>query len=153
MMADMITDIVQDMHGLLFDNWGQEQIVDVVGPGGVPIWIQFRPELLRTGRYRVKVDPDSSLPQTKELRELKAMRLYELLKTNPLIDPFKLTQYLLHELHGVQFDDMMRMLPPVGPEQAGGVIQPQQFGGLIQQSLGQVANGNAQLTLPQQGAG
>lgn len=132
-VADLMVEVVRTVHVMLFDNWGEEQIVDVVGPGGVPVWVRMRPELLKSGRYNIRVDPDSALPETKQLREQRALVLFQQLKTNPLIDPIKLTQYLLHELQGPQFDDMMRMLPPV--EQPNGPVGPEQFGALLQQGF------------------
>ena len=112
--ADVVVEIVEMMHGILFDNWGPEQIVDVIGPGGVQVWIRVRGDMIKKGRFLVKIDPDSSIPETRQLRENRAIQLYQFLSTNPLIDPIKLTQYLLHEMRGPQFDDMMKMLPGVG---------------------------------------
>lgn len=129
-VADLTVEVIEMLHHVIFDNWGAEQIIDVVGPGGVQVWVRMRPELLRSGTYNIRVDPDSSVPDTKQLREQRALLLFQQLKTNPLIDPIKLTQYLLHELQGPQFDDMMRMLPP--PEgDIGGVMEPEQFGNMI----------------------
>ena len=74
-----------------------------------------------------------------------------------MIDPYKLVQYLLHELHGTAFDDMMRALPPVG--NGGQTVNPMEYGAMIQQSMGKT-NGvdiskrlqsNAKLQLPMQG--
>ena len=53
------------------------------------------------------------LPETKERKEQKAVQVYGLLSKNPLIDPHRLTGYLLRALHGAEFDDMM-----LQPEQA-----------------------------------
>lgn len=134
--ADMMLDVVKMQHSLIFDNWGEDQIIDVVGPGGVPVWVQLRAELLRSGQYNIRIDPDSALPETKQLREQRALLLYQQLRTNPLIDPVKLTQYLLNELQGPQFDDMMRLMPPI--QQPSGVVQPEQFAGMLQQSFQQL---------------
>lgn len=130
-MADVLVDLMNGMHRIIFKHWTEEQVEQVVGPGGVPVWIKFRGADLSAGNYEVKVDPDSSLPETRQLREERAAQLYTLLKENPLIDPQKLTQYLLTELKGVQFDDLMQVLP--APEAASGdAINPQQFSQLIQ---------------------
>lgn len=112
MVADLLVEIVQDYHPLIFDHWSNEQVEEIIGPAGVPFWITFKPSMLRRTSYNVMADPDQSLPQTKELREAKALKLYTVLSTNPLVDPYKLTSYLLREMHGVQFDDMIRGLPP-----------------------------------------
>ncbi len=139
MVADMLVEVMETVHQIIFKFWTEETVVDVVGPGGAPIWVRLAPSLLKEGRYNIKVDPDSSVPETRALREAKAVQLYQLLRTNPLIDPVQLTQYLLHELHGVQFDDMMRVLPAVqGGQQEVGM---EGLAGLIGQSVNQLNNG------------
>lgn len=150
--ADVVVDFVEMMHPLLFDNWGQEQIIDVVGPGGVPIWVKVGSDLLRRAQYSVKVDPDSSIPETRALREQRAMQLFGLLASNPLIDPVKLTQYLLHELRGPQFDDMMKMLPGMGvtPDRP---ISMQDFTGMLTQSVGQAQQQGLRAPSQSNGAG
>ena len=136
-MADTVVDIVEMMHGVLFDNWGEEQIVDVIGPGGVPIWIRVRGELLKRGKFSVKVDPDSSVPETKGLREQRAIQLFQFLRENPLIDPIKLTMYLMTELKGPAFDDMMQMLPQPGM-QPDRPIEVNDFAEIMKNSIGQL---------------
>jgi hypothetical protein len=130
-MADMLVDMIGGMHRIIFRHWTNEQVEQVVGPGGVPVWVKFAGKDLEQGSYEVKIDPDSSLPETRDLREDRAAKLYELLKQNPLIDPQKLTQYLLTELKGVQMDDLMMVLP--APDAApGDAMNPGQFGELIE---------------------
>jgi len=151
MTADVLTKMVTDVNPILFRNWTQETITQVLGPGGVPIWVQFTPEMLKRGQYRYKVDPDSSIPDTKDLRQAKALKLYEVFKENPLIDPIKLTQYLLREMNGVDFNEMLRGLP------AGAGMSPQapmsvgQLGQFMQQAQQQGLPGNV-TALPQRGA-
>lgn len=131
-MADMLVSFVEDMHQIIFNNWTDDIILEVTGPMGVPLWIKFRPDLLKGAEYTVGVDPDTSLPETRDIRQQKAIVSYQLLSSNPLIDPIRLTRYLLHELHGVQFDDMMRGMPPGlgGPEMP---LDIEQYIGLVQQ--------------------
>lgn len=136
-VADLLVDVIDGMHNLMFSFWGQDEIVDVVGPGGVPVWVRFQKDMLKIGQYAVKVDPDTSVPETKSLREQRAVQLYGLLKENPLIDPLRLTQYLLHEFHGVQFDEMIRQLPQQGTPPRG-PISPLDFS----QMISQAANNN-----------
>lgn len=138
MLADTLTEIIGQMHGILFDQWQPITAIDVLGPGGAKIWVNFSSELMRQGRYDVRIDPDANIPETRQLREQRAVQLYQLLKTNPLVDPVKLTQYLMHELKGVQFDDMMKMLPPAEGGTPERPINPEDFAQMIGNSLGQV---------------
>lgn len=143
-MADMLVDMAEDLHYIMFDRWGsQELLIDVVGPMGIPFWLSFRPQMLRNGAYEVKVDPDSSVPETRDVRERKAVEVYGLLKTNPLIGPVQLTQYLLRELYGVDMDGMLML-----PQGLGTMAQPMNVGqyqqvlqGMSQQVPGLVAPG------------
>lgn len=151
MMADMLVYMVHDMHRLVFNHWSQEQVIQIVGPMGVPFWIRFSASDLKAGLYDISIDPDTSIPETRAVREQKALKLYEVLKTNPLIDPIRLTSYLLSELKGTQFDDMLRGLP----QGLGGANNPMnigQYGQVLQkvaqqapQLLTQMGAGNASL--------
>lgn len=136
MIADMLVQAIECIIWILFQFWTSEDVVEMVGPGGVNIWVRYSGNILKQGTYNVRVDPDSSVPETRALREAKAKEVYNFLKTNPLIDPVKLTQYLLHELHGTQFDDMMRMLPGMGngprPGQSMGM---QDYSQMLSQSI------------------
>lgn len=145
--ADLLTEAIEQIHPIIFDRWGEEIVMDILGPAGIPVWIRFRPEVLREGSYEVKVDPDSAIPETRQVREARAERVYALLRTNPLIDPLKLTQYLLHQMHGTQFDDMM-LSPLTGP--GSSPLQPMdlsQYAQLLpqfQQIAGQLGTGLTQ---------
>ena len=99
--ADLLTDLISGVNHVLVEHWDSEMILDIAGPAGVPLWIKVRPSLFKNLRYDTKVDPDTSLPLTKALREQKAVQLYGILKPNPLIDPQHLTQFLLNEMYGV----------------------------------------------------
>lgn len=140
-MADVLTDIVKTMHPMIFENWGSEQVIDIVGPGGIPIWIEMGKAALQSGQFNLMIDPESAIPETREVRERRALQLYEMLKMNPLIDPVKLTQFLLYELKGSQFDDMMRMLPAPQGGPPGGAVNPGQAAQLIGQGFKQLQGG------------
>ena len=111
MLADLLTDVVSDMHSVITSRWTEEQQIEIIGPAGVPLWVEFKGNQMRGSKFDVRIDPDSSLPDTKAMREQRAIKMYTILKENPLIDPMRLTTYLLHESYGVQFDDMIRGLP------------------------------------------
>jgi hypothetical protein len=105
--ADLLTDFINDLHVVMFRHWQQEMVEAIVGPAGVPIWIQFTPQMLAEGQYLVKVDPDTSLPRTKEVREQKSDLFYDRAKMNPLINPVELTRFWLNEQYGIDADTVM----------------------------------------------
>jgi hypothetical protein len=108
LVADTLTDIIGGVHVVIFQFWTQEQVVSIAGDEGAPIWVAVRPEMLKNGEYDVNVDPDSGLPNTVQMRTAKAMQLYPLLMQNPFTDKYKVTQYLIRELHGAGYDDLLQ---------------------------------------------
>lgn len=136
MIADMLVKAATDWHPIIFNHWTKEQVIDIAGPLGIQLWVVFRPAMLKRGAYNVCVDPDTSVPETKDLRQQKAIQTYTILKENPLIDPWKLTKYLLRELHGVAFDDMMVPMqgPGMSPQQPATM---EQLPGVYQKLAGQ----------------
>lgn len=107
-LADMLVNIFEDTNELVFNKWTDDQVVQVMGPESMPVWVAFKPAMLKAARYEIDIEPDSTLPETKEMRESKAVNVYNLLKANPLIDPQMLTSYLLREMHGVAYDHLVK---------------------------------------------
>lgn len=124
MCADLITNVFTDINTMIFSAWGQEQVVSILGPNGLPIWVAFKPQALKGVEYLMDIDPDSAAPQTHAVRSQSAIQTYSLFKDNPLIDPAKLTKNTLRELHGVEFDDMMRDLGVMRDGAGGNPSQP-----------------------------
>ena len=142
MVADVLVEMVEMMHPTMFENWGKDQVVDIIGPGGIPVWVIMSQKALQEGQFNIRIDPESAMPETRALRERRAMELYQILKTNPIIDPIKLTQYLLFELKGTQFDDMMRMLPAPAGGPPSGPVAPNELAGMVSGGFKQLSQGN-----------
>ena len=146
MLADVLVDVFEDTNQLVFNKWSDEEVVQVMGPEGVPLWVQFKPAMLQAAKYELTIEPDSTIPETKDVRQQKAGQVYSVLKDNPLIDPTMLTRYFLREMHGVQYDNMMRQmyanaaagLPGSTPETPMG---PEQLMQMIMQSRNRGAGG------------
>lgn len=132
--ADLLTTVVSDMNHLIIGHWDSEMVLDVLGPEGVPIWIKFQPSLLRDAIYDVKIDPDTSLPLTKQLREAKATQFYDRAKLNPLLDAMKLTQFWLGEQYGIDADHLIKQ--PQQPGAPGTQENPMELGQAAQQLRG-----------------
>lgn len=145
MLADMLTEVVTDIHPIIFSHWSNEQVIDIVGPYGVKLWVAFTPTMLKRGLYTTSVDPDTSVPRTKDLRTQEAVQMYTILKENPLIDPVELTRYLLREMHGVDFDMMMRPLQGMGMT-PNNPVPFGQASGMMQQMAAQAPQSLPQLT-------
>ncbi len=167
MMADMLVDVMSDVLLVAFKHWEEEQVERIIGPYGTPIWVEFTGEMISKGSFEIKADPDSSVPESKQAREAKAVQTFQLLYPltqqpdvvtgRPAIDSTRLTRYLLHELNGTQYDDLIPGIPniydpsfvaqltqgradlntPISPEALGQMVQqagPQGAG--VQRALG-----------------
>jgi hypothetical protein len=137
-MADLLEEVVREWMEVIFDFWTEDQIIDVVGPGGVPIWVKVNPSELRSGRYIVSIDPDSPASLTTTDRENLAMQRYTVLKENPMVDPELLTKYLVNEMSGVELDDVLKKMEPqaAGGQQPGQPTSPLGLAGTLQGAFG-----------------
>lgn len=108
MLSDMLTNMFRDIHLVIFRHWTQEQVVKVVGNNGLPVWVKFTGQMLQEGEYEIRIEPDTTVTETSEVREERARQLYSILVTNPFVDQAALTRHLLHETSGVALDDIMR---------------------------------------------
>lgn len=116
-VADMLVDVIDDMHHIIFTHWGEDQIIDVAGPDGAPVWVRFKGDMLKSGRYEVSIDPDSGTPETRDVRRTRAIEEYGILKENPLVDPNKLTNYLVNEMGTVSHDDLLKVAGAPGSQE------------------------------------
>jgi hypothetical protein len=132
--ADLLVGVMGKVNEIIFDRWDANMVIDVAGPGGAMTWVEFNPQQLSRGRYNLKVDPDSAAPKTRDVREAKAAALYNLLKPNPLIDPVKLTKFLITEMEGVELDDLMRTLPQQA-QIAGQTMPMDQYADTVESSM------------------
>lgn len=143
-LADLMVRAVSCMNSVLFSRWTAQDVVEVIGPGGAQVWVKYDPQSLRYATYRISIDPDTGTPKTRNLREAKAARVYEILKTNPLIDPVGLTRYLLTEIEGVEMDDLMIALPPMENgmgSSPGNAVGMGDFAGMIQSGFQRAQQG------------
>lgn len=136
-VADVIVDITEHMNHIILDRWNQQQVVDIIGPDGSQIWVAFKASDMRSLEYDVKVDPDSAIPETRQLRRQNAKETLALFGQNQLMDPVKLTKWGLTEMQGPQLIDLMKnggkpQEPMVQPGQPGSSPgQPAQAGEVI----------------------
>jgi len=111
LVAEMLTSVVRSMHEVIFKFWQEEQIIDIVGPAGIPLWVEFSGKMLQGGAYEVRIEPDSAQPMTKQSRRAMALQGYQLFIQNPAVDPVALTRYTLREFYGFTYEELMRGLP------------------------------------------
>lgn len=66
-VADVLTNIVKKWNDMVFKFWDEERVVEVVGPEGAPVWINFKGQDL-VGEYRLRIDPESGFPISHALK-------------------------------------------------------------------------------------
>ena len=72
--ANLFAQCVARMNKFIFQNWTDRHVLQVVGPEGGRHWVSFTgPQI--AGDYELRVDPESSLPVTKESRKADALQL------------------------------------------------------------------------------
>jgi hypothetical protein len=112
--ADLLTYLVSDMNHIIAERWDTDMVAQVAGPEGLPLWVQFQPALIQDLDYDIKIDPDTSIPLTKQVREQRAMALFQLWNNDPLIDQMALRRFLANEMYGVDASHLL-----VNPNQPG----------------------------------
>ena len=147
MVADLLVNVTKDIHHIIFNRWNQDQVVDVVGPDGAIVWVSFKGTMLKNSAYEVAIDPDSTLPETKDIKESKALKVFELLNNDPLIDQIKLRKNLLRSLQGAQYEDML--IDDLGPAPGQNPENPMAMADFAK--LGPDPNRQAKLTAIQGG--
>ena len=106
-VADVIVDITEHMNHLILQQWDGEQVVSIVGPAGEDIWVKFKASDIKALEYDVRVDPDSTVPETKAIRRQNAVQRYQLFAQDQMIDPMKLRRRTLTELGGPSDVDLL----------------------------------------------
>lgn len=140
-MADILQQVMTDVQKIIFRHWGTEQVMKVLDNQGAAHWVAFTGKMLRQGDYEIRINPDSAIPESKEVREQRAKEFYMLLRDNPLVNNINLTKFLLGELPGVTLEDLLLQEPTQTPNP----MNMQQFAGILnQQGAPRLAPGRMQ---------
>ena len=127
-LSDILVRLFEDIQLIIYRHWNEEQVTKVIGKEGHALWVKFTGKMLEEGQYEISINPDTAVTETKAVREERAKQYYQMLQTNPLLDSHKLTKYVLGELPGVAFDDLLleqqpENQEPLTPEQLGQNLQ------------------------------
>lgn len=131
MVADMLVDMVSDMHHVIFDQWRNEQVIDISGPAEASLWVKFTGAMLKSGSYEVAIDPDSSVPETKGVREQKAGAIYNLFNNDPMIDQMQLRKFLISEMNNPALESLLSPQPQQPGGNPGNPLEVGQLGQLL----------------------
>lgn len=135
-LSDILVNIARLTHKVIFEHWNQDMVANIAGEDKVPLWVAFRGEMLAGTRFKLTVDPDSALPQTRDMKQQEAMRLFQMLMQSPHANQEALVRKMLQEHVGTDYEQYMAMQPQFAPQQAMGIGQTaQNIAGLPPQLL------------------
>jgi hypothetical protein len=121
--------------------WRKPRVVEVVGPNGIPTWVQYSGQHLR-GEYLYECGFSNVQAETLDSRRQQALQVFQVLSQDPRIDPVKLAQYVANAYNDPEFsfifkDGLLNGVPTAvqqamqglqqqGPGMGGGAVgQPQ----------------------------
>ena len=81
-VADHLVDVVKGYNHIIFENWNDSRITDLVGADGARYWIRFTGRELR-GDFNYDVNPEECKPQSQDTRKEDGMELLQLAMKNP----------------------------------------------------------------------
>ena len=124
-ITDILTNIVRKFNQYIIKYWTTERVTEIVGPNQNKYWVKYTGDQL-AGEYNVRIDAESGLPVTRGLRHEQAMKIFELLKGDPLIDQVELRRMLLQPFEWIDpsYEMMVQESPPGVPGTGVPGMQP-----------------------------
>lgn len=106
-MADHLENIIRGYNRIIFENWTQERVVDIIGNDGARYWVRFNGDDIK-GEFHYKINPEETIPQDTRTRRSEAENFIALAQKIPGVN----MQYLMQQ-YARQFDwlDPSQLLP------------------------------------------
>lgn len=84
-MADHLTSIIQGYNEIIFDNWSDTRVIDIVGKDAVRYWVKFTGDEIR-GHYNYTINPEEQTPQDQQSRRADAEAFMTIAQKIPGMD-------------------------------------------------------------------
>ena len=84
-MADHLESIMRGYNHIIFDNWSDTRVVDIVGPDGARYWVKFTGEEIK-GDFAYTINPEEQTPQSQQTRSMEAEKFMQIGATIPGMD-------------------------------------------------------------------
>jgi DNA-binding PadR family transcriptional regulator len=95
--ADLFTAICRKYLQYVFTFWrNSSKVIDIIGIDGAKYWVQYSGAAIE-GEYDIRVNPDDSLPITRQTRRMEAKELYQITAQDPTINRVEMTRQLLSQ--------------------------------------------------------
>lgn len=109
--ADFLTKVVRGLNKSVFKFWGGKRVVQVVGPSGLPGWIEYSGEEIE-GEYNYRVDPNNGMPVSGETRKQDGAQLLQLWGgvSNGAPLPPELAKFVFSNYEGINVDALVQQM-------------------------------------------
>lgn len=109
-LADELVSIVKSYNNIIFDQWNDSRVIDIVGQDGSRYWVRFTGREIK-GDFNYDINPEEQQPQSQATRRQDGMELLNLASKFPGMD----TKYLVQQ-YARQFDwlDPNMLMPGQG---------------------------------------
>jgi len=107
-VADLFANCVGRMNKFIFQNWTEEHVIQVIGPDGARNWVSYTGPQIE-GDYDLRVDPESALPMTRELKKHDAHQLLQVIGGLglPPDQVMAITKHLLNQYEGIDVESIL----------------------------------------------
>lgn len=90
-MADHLTDIMRGVNQIIFENWNQQHVIDILGADGARYWVRFTGKEIR-GEFTYKINPEEAIYSSRQTQRQDALTFMELAQKIPGLDIQYITQ-------------------------------------------------------------
>lgn len=90
-MADHLTDIVRGVNQIIFENWSQEHVIDILGADGARYWVRFTGKEIK-GEFTYKINPEEAIFTSRQTQRADSLQFMQLAQQIPGLDIGYLTQ-------------------------------------------------------------
>lgn len=84
-MADHLESIVKGYNQIIFENWSEQRVIDIVGPDARRYWVKFTGDDIK-GDYAYTINPEEQTPQDQQSRRADAETFMTIAQKIPGID-------------------------------------------------------------------
>lgn len=113
--ADLLEEIVRGLNQTVFTHWNSRRIVQVVGPSGLPGWVEYSADEVK-GEYNYRIDPNNGQSVSGETRKQDGAQLLQLWagigKGAP--PPPELARFIFSNYEGINVDALVQQLQAMG---------------------------------------
>ena len=90
-LSDHLTHIMRGINQIIFQNWNEQHIIDILGADGARYWVRFTGKEIK-GEFTYKVNPEEAIYSSRMTQRQDSLQFMQLAKEIPGIDMNYLVQ-------------------------------------------------------------